>query len=118
MLAGAARLLAARQPGLAGNVIFMFQPGEEGYAGAKFMIDEGVLGAAGERPAAADALHVSAAEHPAGGFYTRPAPMMAAADVLSVTVRGHGGHASRPHNADDPIPVACEIVTALQTMVT
>jgi amidohydrolase len=118
MLAGAARLLAARQPELPGNVIFMFQPGEEGYSGAKFMIDEGVLDAAGERPAAAYALHVSSAERPAGVFYTRPGPMMAAADVLSVTVRGHGGHASRPHNADDPIPVACEIVTALQTMVT
>src|ERR1700730_6141272 len=88
MLAGAARLLAARQPELPGNVIFMFQPGEEGYSGAKFMIDEGVLDAAGERPAAAYALHVSSAEHPAGVFYTRPGPMMAAADVLSVTVRG------------------------------
>jgi amidohydrolase len=117
MLAGAARLLAARRPALPGNVIFMFQPGEEGCGGARLMIEEGVLDAAGERPAAAYALHVSSAEQPAGVFSTRPGPMMAAADVLDVTVRGHGGHASRPHNADDPIPAACEMVTALQTMV-
>jgi amidohydrolase len=118
MLAGAARLLAARQPGLAGNVIFMFQPGEEGYSGAKVMIEEGVLDAAGERPAAAFALHVASSEWPAGVFSTRPGPMMAAADVFDVTVHGHGGHASRPFMANDPIPAACEMVTALQTLVT
>ena len=118
MLAGAARLLAARQPGLAGKVIFMFQPGEEGFAGARFMIDEGVLDAAGERPAAAYALHVAASDWPAGALATRPGTIMAAADVLDVTVRGHGGHASRPHLTKDPIPAACEMVTALQTLVT
>ena len=118
MLAGAARLLAARQPGLAGKVIFMFQPGEEGFAGARFMIDEGVLDAAGERPAAAYALHVAASDWPAGALATRPGTIMAAADVLDVTVRGHGGHASRPYLSKDPIPAACEMVTALQTLVT
>ena len=59
MLAGAARLLSARQPELPGNVIFMFQPGEEGLGGARQMIDEGVLDAAGERPVAAFGLHVA-----------------------------------------------------------
>jgi amidohydrolase len=118
MLAGAARLLAARQPVLPGNVIFMFQPGEEGCGGARLMIDEGVLDAAGERPAAAYALHVASAVLPAGVLTGRPGPMMAAADRLLVTVRGHGGHASLPHLAHDPIPAACEIVTALQTLVT
>jgi amidohydrolase len=118
MLAGAARLLAARQPGLTGNVIFMFQPGEEGYGGAKIMIEEGVLDAAGERPAAAYALHVASSEWPAGVLAARPGTMMAAADMLDVTVRGHGGHASRPALALDPIPAACEMVTALQTLVT
>jgi amidohydrolase len=118
MLAGAARLLAARQPGLAGNVIFMFQPGEEGYAGARLMIDEGVLDAAGERPTAAFALHVASSDWPAGVLAARAGTMMAAADVLAVTVRGHGGHASRPHLAADPIPAASEVVTALQTLVT
>jgi hippurate hydrolase len=118
MLAGAARLLSARRAELPGSVVFMFQPGEEGYAGAKFMIEEGVLDAAGRRPVAAYALHVSSAHLPAGVFSTRPGPMMAASEVLEVTVRGHGGHASEPHHSDDPIPAACEIVTALQTLVT
>ncbi len=118
MLAGAARLLSARQPEIAGNVIFMFQPGEEGYAGARQMIAEGVLDAAGDRPVAAFALHVASSTLPGGVYSTRPGPMMAAADVFEMTVRGHGGHASQPHRAADPIPVACEIVTALQTTVT
>ena len=118
MLAGAARLLAARQRDLPGTVVFMFQPGEEGQAGARHMIEEGVLDAAGQRPAAAYALHVMSAELPAGMCSTRPGPMLAAAEVLEVTVRGHGGHASQPHHAADPIPAACEMVTALQTMVT
>jgi len=118
MLAGAARLLSARRDDLAGSVVFMFQPGEEGYAGARYMIEEGVLDAAGERSAAAYALHVASAQLPTGVFSTRPGPMMAAAEVLDVTVRGHGGHGSQPHHAADPIPVACEIVLALQAMVT
>ncbi len=118
MLAGAARLLAARQADLAGNVIFMFQPGEEGNGGARFMIAEGVLDAAGERPAAAFALHVASSVLPLGLVASRAGTAMAAADTLHVTVRGRGGHGSQPHLAADPIPVACEIVTALQTMVT
>ncbi|MFJ2031627.1 M20 family metallopeptidase [Streptosporangium sp. NPDC087985] len=118
MLAGAAHLLAAGRDRLAGNVIFMFQPGEEGPGGAKIMIDEGVLDAAGERPVAAYALHVISSALPHGVFLTKGGPMMAAADRLVVTVRGAGGHGSAPHHAKDPIPVACEMVTALQTMVT
>jgi hippurate hydrolase len=118
MLAGAARLLCARQQEIAGNVIFMFQPGEEGYAGARQMISEGLLDAAGDRPVAAYALHVTSSTLPQGVYSTRPGTMMAAADVLEVTVHGHGGHASQPHRAADPIPVGCEIVTALQAMVT
>jgi amidohydrolase len=118
MLAGAARLLSARRDGIAGNVIFMFQPGEESSGGAQLMIGEGVLDAAGARPIAAFGLHVAAAQLPTGMLSTRPGTMMAAADELEVIVRGRGGHASQPHNAADPIPAACEIVTALQTMVT
>jgi amidohydrolase len=118
MLAGAARVLAARRSQLAGSVVFMFQPGEEGLAGARHMIEEGVLDAAGPRPAAAYALHVASAVLPAGICSTRPGPMMAAAEVLEVTVHGRGGHGSQPHRAADPIPVACEMVTALQAMVT
>jgi amidohydrolase len=118
MLAGAARLLCARQAELPGTVIFMFQPGEEGYAGARYMISEGVLNAAGERPVAAYALHVTANKPPCGVFSTRPGPMLAAADQITVTVHGRGGHASQPHRSADPIPAACEMVLALQTMVT
>ena len=82
------------------------------------MIDEGVLDAAGERPVAAYALHVASALLPAGFWTGRPGPMMAAADTLRVTVTGRGGHASQPYRAADPVPAACEIVTALQSLVT
>jgi hippurate hydrolase len=118
MLAGAARLLAARQDELAGNVIFMFQPGEESYGGAERMISEGVLDAAGPHPVAAFALHVASSLLPLGIFTSREGTMMASADTMEVTVHGHGGHGSQPHRAADPIPAACEIVTALQTLVT
>jgi amidohydrolase len=118
MLAGAARLLSARQADLPGTVIFMFQPGEEGRAGARTMIEEGVLDVAGPRPVAAYGLHVTSNRLPCGMFSTRPGPMLAAADQIFVTVRGRGGHASMPHHAADPIPAACEIVLALQTLVT
>jgi amidohydrolase len=118
MLAGAARLLSARRADLPGTVIFMFQPGEEGYAGARHMIGEGVLDVAGERPVAAYGLHVTSNRLPCGVFSTRPGPMLAAADQITVTVHGRGGHAAQPHRAADPVPAACEMVLALQTMVT
>ena len=116
-LAGAAMLLSARRDALTGDVIFMFQPGEEGHAGARHMIDEGLLQAAGRIPDAAYGLHVLASELPAGVFATRPGPFMAAADDFHLTVTGHGGHAGTPHLARDPVPVICEIVTALQTVI-
>ncbi|MCF2530839.1 M20 metallopeptidase family protein [Yinghuangia soli] len=118
MLAGAAHLLAARRDTLAGNVVFMFQPGEEGPGGAGLMIDEGVLDASGERAVAAYALHVASAMLPQGLFSARAGTALAAADSVTVTVRGQGGHGSMPHLARDPIPAACEMVTALQAMVT
>ncbi|WP_431908499.1 M20 metallopeptidase family protein [Nonomuraea jabiensis] len=118
MLAGAARLLSARREELAGDVIFMFQPGEEGYEGAKHMIAEGVLDAAGARPVAAYGMHVVSAMLPPGLFASRPGPIMAAADTFLVTVKGRGGHGSSPHRSLDPIAAGCEMVTALQTMVT
>jgi len=118
MLAGAARLLSARQQEIPGNVIFMFQPAEEGGGGAKIMIDEGVLHAAGERPVAAYALHVSSDRDVAGVFSTRSGPALAAMDAIDVTVRGRGGHGSAPQHTADPLPAACEMVTALHAMVT
>ncbi|MDH3299877.1 MAG: M20 family metallopeptidase [Acidimicrobiia bacterium] len=115
MLVGAARLLHERRHDLRGNVKFMFQPGEEGHHGAKFCIEEGLL----ENPTvdAAFALHISP-NHKSGTLATKPGPLLASADELYITVSGQGGHASAPHLATDPIPVACEIVTALQTHIT
>ncbi len=118
MLAGAARLLAARRAELAGNVIFMFQPAEETAGGAELMIAEGVLDAAGARPVAAYALHVASSLLPRGMFTSRNGIMTASSDTLEVRVTGRGGHGSQPHLAADPIPAACEIVTALQALVT
>src|SRR4029077_13727890 len=116
MLAGAAWLLAVRRRELPGTVVFMFQPGEEGHAGARYMISEGVLDAAGQRPGPAYALRVPSAEWPAGVFSTRPGPMLAAAEVLAVTVHGHGGHGSEPPPAAGPIPGRCERGAALRAL--
>jgi hippurate hydrolase len=117
-LVGAARLLAERREELAGSVVFMFQPGEEGLGGAKIMLDEGLLDAAGAPVVAAYGLHVVAGMLPGGVVSGRPGAAMASADTLYVTLRGRGGHGSAPHAALDPIPALCEAVTALQTMVT
>ncbi|MDA1358329.1 M20 family metallopeptidase [Glycomyces luteolus] len=117
-LVGAAKLLSAHQAELAGDVVFMFQPGEEGHDGAGHMIAEGVLEAAGRKADAAYGLHVISDMVPRGVFTTKPGPMMAASSGLFVTVVGKGGHGSRPQATLDPIPVAAAIVTALQTLVT
>jgi hippurate hydrolase len=93
----------------------MFQPGEEGWHGAKLMIEDGLLDA--PAPEAAFALHIMP-NAPAGVFTGKAGPMLASADELRIRVRGKGGHASMPHHAVDPVPVACEIVTAIQVMVT
>lgn len=124
MLVGAARLLSSRVDGLAGRVLFMFQPGEEGHHGARHMLDEGLLDVG---PHAVDgsaspvtgafALHATSAA-PTGFVATRSGPVMASSDTMTITVTGRGGHASEPYRTLDPIPAACEIVQALQTMVT
>ena len=118
MLAGAAHLLHAHQADIAGRVLFMFQPGEEGHHGARYMLDEGLLDPTlvGD-VTGAFALHVSA-RSPSGTIGLRGGTLMASSDLLRITVTGKGGHASAPHQAVDPIPIACEIVTALQIMVT
>ena len=115
-LVGAARLLAARRQELAGNVLFMFQPGEEGHGGARHMLAEGLLETTGDKPIAAYAVHVQPG--PRGVFSSRPGAMLAGANGLGITVNGLGGHASRPHAAIDPVPALMEIATALQTMAT
>lgn len=117
-LVGAARLLTARRHELAGDVVLMFQPGEEGPGGAEPMLAEGLLMAAGRPVEAAYALHVASSEHPRGQWYSRPGPVYAAADEARIRVRGRGGHGSAPHRALDPVPAAAEIVLGLQTLVT
>lgn len=116
MLAGAARVLAARRRELAGRVVFMFQPGEEGDGGAKVMLEEGLLEHHGPVDRAF-AIHITPMV-PSGWVTSRPGPLMASSDEFRITVTGRGGHASMPHDAVDPVPVACEMVTALQAMVT
>lgn len=114
MLVGAAKALCANRDRLPGTVMFMFQPGEEGHHGARLMLDDGLIN---PLPDAAFALHVYP-NLPTGVFGGRGGPLLAAADRLEITIAGKGGHASQPHHAVDPIPVACEIVLALQNMVT
>src|SRR5262249_53607735 len=87
------------------------------YYGARHMLEEGLLEAAGEPPSGAFALHITSM-FASGTVNLRGGPQLASANAMQITVTGRGGHASMPHRANDPIPVACEIVTALQTMVT
>jgi amidohydrolase len=114
MLAGAAELLCARHGDLAGEVLFMFQPGEEGHHGARFMLQDGLLD---PMPEAAFALHIMP-NAPHGMIGGRAGPLLAAADQFDIVVRGRGGHASMPHDTRDPVPAACAIVSAIQTLVT
>ncbi len=118
MLAGAARLLSAHRADLAGDVVFMFQPGEEGWNGAGHMIREGVLDASGARVRSAYGMHVLSATVPRSRFTSRPGTLMAASDELRVVVQGAGGHGSAPHKALDPVTVAAQLVGDLQTLVT
>jgi len=114
MLVAAARALCAGRERLAGTVQFMFQPGEEGWHGARYMLDDGLIN---PLPDAAFALHITP-NIPSGVFAGRVGPLLAAADRIELTIKGKGGHASQPHDAVDPVPVACELVSALQAMMT
>ena len=123
MLVGAAKLLerAARRHRRARAVHVPARRG--GHHGARFMLEEGLL----DLPKRADgsespvtgafALHITSSL-PTGWLSCRGGSIMASADTLFITVKGRGGHASEPYRALDPIPIACEIVQALQTMVT
>src|SRR4051812_38990652 len=117
-LVGAARLLHERREGLGGGVGLMFQPAEGTTAGALAMIDEALLGVAGRPVDAAYCLHVMSSGRPLGTWFSRSGALMAASDEFVVRVVGAGGHGSAPHLTRDPLPVACEMVTALQTLVT
>jgi len=114
MLAGAAKALCERRDQLTGSVMFMFQPGEEGWHGARHMLADGLLD---PMPDAAFALHISP-NMPQGVIASRGGPLLASSDKIRIKVIGKGGHASMPQDAVDPIPVACEIVMALQAFTT
>lgn len=116
MLMGAARLLSEHRDRLKGSVDFFFQTGEEGFAGAKVCLDEGLFDSP-NAPDAVFALHISPLL-PVGQVAGRPGPVLAAADFWEATLTGKGGHGSMPHDCIDPIPVACEIVQALQAFIT
>ena len=112
MLVGAARILADHRSTLSGEVVFMFQPGEESYGGAEIMLEEGL-----PEVDAAFAMHVSPLI-PTGRIGTKSGPLMASYDDFEIEILGRGGHASMPHDCIDPIPIAAEIIQAFQTFVT
>ena len=113
MLLGAARHLAATR-NFNGSAVLIFQPGEEGFAGAKAMIDEGLF----ERfpVEAVYAMH-NWPQLPAGAIGVNGGPMMAAADRVEICVNGRGGHGAHPYMAIDPVLVAAHIITAAQSLV-
>lgn len=113
MLVGAARLLSEHKDQLAGRVRFMFQPGEEGFHGARNMIEEGVLDGVDR----AFAIHVDT-NTAAGVITTRAGALLASNDEIYIKVSGKGGHASAPHMALDPITAACSMVSSFHSMVT
>ena len=113
MLVGAARYLAETRR-FDGTVYLVFQPGEEGYAGAKAMIDDGLF----ERFPAQSVYAMHNWPHLAAGRVgVAPGPMMAAADRIEITVGGKGGHGAHPHLAVDPVLVAAHIIVAAQSLV-
>ena len=112
MLLGAARYLAETR-NFAGTAVLLFQPAEEQGGGGEVMVKEGVLDRWNVREVYA--MHIAPGT-PLGEFATTPGPIMAAVDDFTITLRGKGGHAAYPHDAVDPIPGACALVGALQTI--
>lgn len=111
MLVSAARILSENKSELTGKVRFMFQPGEEGFHGARYMIEEGVLDGVDR----AFAIHVFT-NMPNGLFVSKGGPLMASADEFDITIMGKGGHASMPASAIDPIPAAASTILSLHAM--
>ena len=113
MLVGAARYLAETR-NFDGTAVLIFQPGEEGYAGAKAMIEDGLF----ERfaVAAVYGMHNWPAMRP-GTVGINPGPMMAAADRITIEIMGRGGHGAHAYTTVDPVLVAAHIITAVQSIV-
>jgi amidohydrolase len=112
MLLGAARRLAETR-NFAGNAVVIFQPAEEGGAGAMAMIDDGLMDRFGIEEVYG--MHNWPAL-PVGSFMLRKGPLMAAADEITVTIEGQGGHAAMPHQCVDPVVLGAQILLALQTI--
>ena len=113
MLLGAAKYLAETRR-FSGTVVMIFQPAEEGGAGGKAMIDDGVMQRFGIEEVYG--MH-NFPGIPVGQFAIRPGPLMAAADHFSIEIEGRGGHAAKPHATIDPVLVGAQIVQALQAVV-
>lgn len=115
-LVGALHELHRRRAELAGDVLAVFQPGEEGAGGAELMISEGVLGTTGRLPVGSFGVHVlSFAE--SGVVFCREGAVMGATINFTIEIVGRGGHAARPYTARDPISTAALVVQAIQTFV-
>ena len=114
VLLSVAKLLSERKADLRGRVVFVFQPAEEIVQGAAAMLADGALD--GLEPDTAVGLHLSTM-HPTGTVALRAGPAMAAADAFRLVLRGRGGHAAKPNETVDPIVMAAQVISALQTLV-
>lgn len=111
---GLAELLSAARD-LPGSIAFYFQPAEEADGGAAPMVKAGAL--RDPVPDAVLALH-AAPQHPVGTIGIRPGPVVASFDVVTLVVKGVGGHAAHPEDTVDPVPIAAQIILATQQMIT
>src|SRR6266511_352631 len=109
-----AEMLAARRREVPGTAVFLFQPAEEIFGGAKPMIDAGALD--DPRVAEVYGLHLTT-QAPVGQITVRPGPAMASADFFDVEIAGRGGHGAYPHLSVDPITVAANILLGMQNLV-
>ena len=114
MMLGAATLLSERKDSLTRDVVFCFQPAEEGGGGGQRMVEEGVLDVV--ETGAVYALHLWS-QWDAGTVYLRPGPIMAAVDEFTARIVGRGGHAAMPHDNIDPVLAGAQAVVTLQSIV-
>src|SRR5881394_162475 len=113
MLLGAARYLAETR-NFAGKAVVIFQPAEEGGAGAVAMIKDGLMDRFGIEQVYG--MH-NGPGLPVGSFAIRPGPIMAATASIDIEIEGHGGHAARPHICIDSVLVGSQLIAALQSIV-